>query len=92
VAFSIETDKCYHAKHEVNDMKTVSYTISGLTCPSCSTHLESLLKKSKGVSNVRLLFTLGRLKVEYDENLTDPILLAQLIARAGYHARQGAAS
>jgi copper chaperone CopZ len=73
-------------------MKTVSYTVSGMTCPSCTTHLESLLKKVKGVSGVRLLFALGRLKVEYDEDLTNPILLKQVIARAGYQARQGAAS
>ncbi len=73
-------------------MKTVAFTLNGLTCPSCTSHLESFLKKIKGVTNVQLLFTLGRLKIEYDESITDPSFLLKRIEQAGYHARQGAAS
>ncbi len=77
---------------EVNVMKTVGFVVDGLTCPSCSRHVETLLRRELGVEKVQILFTMGKIMVEYNESLTFPSALQRIIERAGYRAREGAAS
>jgi copper chaperone CopZ len=46
--------------------------------------IEGMLKKTKGVSHAEVLFNSSRLKVEFDEAVTDVATLTNNIGNLGY--------
>lgn len=50
-------------------MKTITYQLDTLTCPSCTAKIEGALKKTKGVEKYDVLFNSSRVKVTLDENI-----------------------
>ena len=55
-----------------------------LSCPSCMAKIEGMLKKTKGVSHAEVLFNSSRLKLEFDEAVTDVATLTNNIGNLGY--------
>lgn len=64
-------------------MKKV-YQLERLSCPTCVSKIESMLKKVKGVQNVEVLFMSSRIKIEFDENVVSSEELKDRIGRFGY--------
>ena len=43
------------------------FQLEPLTCPSCIKKIESTLNKTAGVDSAKVIFNLGKVKVEFDE-------------------------
>ena len=65
-------------------MKSISYQLENLTCPSCITKIEGILNKTDGVDRAKVLFNSSKVKVAYDEDKTSAEHLAKLIEKLGY--------
>jgi Cu+-exporting ATPase len=52
-------------------MKKSVFEISGMTCSSCSSHVERAVKKIDGIKNVNVNLLLNNMTVEYDESLAN---------------------
>ncbi|SHK16464.1 heavy metal translocating P-type ATPase [Thermocrinis minervae] len=58
--------------------------VEGMTCVNCARTIELTLRKMGGVKDVNVSFELGRVYVEYDENLIDLDSIRQVIEGLGY--------
>ncbi|WP_449538797.1 heavy-metal-associated domain-containing protein [Ferdinandcohnia sp. Marseille-Q9671] len=65
-------------------MKTATYQMEELTCPSCIAKIEKALTKEKGVDKVHVLFHSGKVKVSFKESETTPAHFAGLLKKLGY--------
>ena len=65
-------------------MKTITYKLSTLTCPSCTAKIEGALKKTKGVEKVEVLFNSSRAKVTIDESAVESDEIKDVIESLGY--------
>lgn len=68
----------------VKDIKTVKFQLETLTCPSCITKIEGVLKKEAGVENAKVLFNSSKVKISYDEDKVSSERLGELIEKVGY--------
>lgn len=64
--------------------KTVKFQLETLTCPSCINKIERVLHKEVGVESAKVLFNSSKVKVAYDEEITNANRLAGLIEKLGY--------
>ncbi len=62
----------------------VSLKVSGMTCANCARAIELTLKKLHGVSNVKVSFELGRVWVEFNEELLSLEGIKGAIESLGY--------
>ncbi len=65
-------------------MKTKTYQLETLTCPSCVTRIEKVVGKTEGVIQVEVLFNSSRVKVEYEEDVVDSKRIEDTIEALGY--------
>ncbi len=65
-------------------MKTITYKLSTLTCPSCTAKIEGALKKTKGVEKIEVLFNSSRAKVTIDESVVESDEIKDVIESLGY--------
>ena len=65
-------------------MKTISFTITGMHCASCSVKNEQSLKKLRGVQNASVNFATQMATVEYDETIATEQALFDVITKNGY--------
>lgn len=65
-------------------MTTIRFQLEVLTCPSCIKKIESVLQKEPGVESAKVLFNSSKVRVNYNEELTNPEKLAALIEKLGY--------
>ncbi len=65
------------------NLKEVKYTIQGMDCADCALSLERSLGQIKGVEQVNVNFTTGRMDASGD---FDPKELIQRVEALGYHA------
>lgn len=65
-------------------MKTATYQMEELSCPSCIKKIEKALTKQKGVEDVKVLFNSGKVKVSYQEDTANPKAYEELLTRLGY--------
>lgn len=65
-------------------MKKALFQLEALTCPSCIHHIERPLRKTAGVVSTRVLFHLGKVRVEFDETQVGIEQLENIINRSGY--------
>ena len=64
-------------------MKTKTYQLQTLTCPSCVNRIEKALGSQPGVDDVKVLFNASKVKVAHTEN-ADTKLTRQTIENLGY--------
>lgn len=65
-------------------IKTKRFQLETLTCPSCITRIEGVLKKEPGVDKAKVLFNSSRVKVDYDEEKVSADRLVEVIEKVGF--------
>ena len=67
-------------------MKKEKFDIQGMTCSSCSAHVENAVKKLEGVKNVNVNLLSNNMMVDYDEKIINNEQIIQAVQKAGYGA------
>ncbi len=67
-------------------MKKEKFDIQGMTCSSCSAHVEKAVKKVDGVKSVIVNLLSNNMVVEYDEKVLNSDKIIKLVVDAGYGA------
>jgi len=67
-------------------MKKVKFDVQGMTCSSCSAHVEKAVKKLEGIKDVNVNLLSNNMIVDYDETMTDNNTIIQAVIEAGYGA------
>ncbi len=67
-------------------MKNVEYRVTGMSCISCATSVERILRRNKGVEDVKVENFENRVFVTYDETLVQDETLLHQINRIGFKA------
>lgn len=62
------------------------FDIQGMTCSSCSAHVEKAVKKLEGIKEVNVNLLSNNMTVEYDENILDNSKIIKSVIDAGYGA------
>ncbi|WP_077620560.1 heavy-metal-associated domain-containing protein [Bacillus sinesaloumensis] len=65
-------------------MKTATYQMEELSCPSCIKKIEKALSKQEGVEDVKVLFNSGKVKVTYQEGEVNPNQYKEILTKLGY--------
>jgi len=65
-------------------MKTERFQLETLTCPSCVTRIEGVLKNEPGVENAKVLFNSSSVRVEYNSEKVTTEKLVEVIQKIGY--------
>ena len=65
-------------------MTNKTYQLETLTCPGCVMKIEAVLGKIKGVSDVKVLFNASKVKVSFEESLTNEDAIRKTIEGLGY--------
>ena len=64
----------------------VKFDIQGMTCSSCSSHVEKAVNKLEGIQNVNVNLLSNNMIVDYDETVLDNQKIIQAVVDAGYSA------
>lgn len=67
-------------------MKKVKFDVQGMTCSSCSAHVEKAVKKLDGIKDVNVNLLSNNMIVEYDENVVNNEKIIYSVVEAGYGA------
>lgn len=67
-------------------MTKTKFDIQGMTCSSCSSHVERAVKKLEGVKSVNVNLLSNNMVVDYDENLINDNKVIEAVVDAGYGA------
>ena len=67
-------------------MRKVKFDVQGMTCSSCSSHVEKAVSKLQGVKTVNVNLLSNNMVVEYDENSVTNEEIVQAVVNAGYGA------
>lgn len=65
-------------------MKKVKFNITGMTCSSCSAHVERAVKGLNGVKEVNVNLLSNNMIVEYDENILNNDDIIKTVIAEGY--------
>lgn len=76
---------------EGKEQKKVVLLLEGLSCPDCAAKIGGVLKNSKGVSGVEVLYMASKVKVEYDPAVTNVDNFVNLIGKLGYSVKSSKA-
>lgn len=68
-------------------MKNSRFTVTGMSCSACSSHVEKCVSKLKGVSKVSVNLLAGSMQVEYDETVMKDRDIVKCVKKAGYGAK-----
>lgn len=68
-------------------MKSSRFTVTGMSCSACSSHVEKCVSKLKGVSKVSVNLLAGNMQVEYDETVLTDNDIVKAVKKAGYGAK-----
>lgn len=68
-------------------MKKVKFDVQGMTCSSCSAHIEKALCKLNGTERVNVNLVSNNMVVEYDEKLLNNDAIIKAVVTAGYGAK-----
>ncbi len=69
-------------------MKQVTYQLETLSCPTCLLKIESLLKKTDGVIDPKVLFNASKVKAKLDESKISSEEVKARIEKLGYKVLQ----
>jgi len=65
-------------------MTSRTYQLETISCPSCIAKIESMLKKTEGVTSSEVLFNSSRVKVTFDENIITSEEIKSRIDKLGF--------
>jgi copper chaperone len=69
-------------------MATVTLKVTGMSCDHCVRAVAQALRNTAGVRNASVDLKAGRASVDYDENQTNPRVLAGAVMDEGYTAEE----
>ncbi len=72
-------------------MKNQKYTVTGMTCSACSSHVEKSVSKLQGMKEVTVNLLTNSMQVSYDENFCSEQMIIEAVEKAGYGAEQSGA-
>ncbi|MFB6112780.1 MAG: heavy-metal-associated domain-containing protein [Halodesulfurarchaeum sp.] len=64
--------------------ETTQLRVMDFDCPSCASTVERALSNQKGVEDVEVHYTTGRVEIDYDADVADPASFEQTIENQGY--------
>ncbi len=67
-------------------MTKQKYTVTGMTCSACSSHVEKSVCKLSGMGDVTVNLLTNSMQVQYDENLCSEDSIIEAVEKAGYGA------
>lgn len=67
-------------------MKKETFNIQGMTCSSCSSHVDRAVRKLEGIKNVNVNLLSNSMVVEYNEKLLDTQKIIKAVEEVGYGA------
>ena len=67
-------------------MQKVKFDIQGMTCSSCSAHVDRAVNKLEGVKTVNVNLLSNNMMVEFDEKMTNIDKIIKAVVDAGYGA------
>ncbi|MDE7251145.1 MAG: cation transporter, partial [Lachnospiraceae bacterium] len=70
----------------VGIMKKEKYSVTGMTCSACSSHVEKSVSKVPGMKEVSVNLLTNSMQVAYDDTLCDEQLIVEAVEKAGYGA------
>lgn len=62
------------------------YSVKGMTCSACESHVYNSVCKLPGVSNVEVNLLTNSMNVEFDEHQTNDMLIIKAVKDSGYQA------
>lgn len=62
--------------------------VEGMSCAACSSAVERIMNKQQAVESASVNLTTKKLTVAYDENSIDVSKMQELIAKAGFEAKE----
>lgn len=65
-------------------MTNKTFQLETLTCPSCASKIEAVVKRIKGINGVEVLFSSSRVKVSFDEGSTNEDEIKKTIEALGF--------
>lgn len=68
-------------------MQKAKFDIQGMTCSSCSSHVEKAVNKLQGIKNVNVNLLSNNMTVEYDESKLNNETIIKAVIDAGYGAK-----
>lgn len=68
-------------------MQKTKFDIQGMTCSSCSSHVEKAVNKLQGIKNVNVNLLSNNMTVEYDERKLNNEAIIKAVIDAGYGAK-----
>lgn len=77
-------DTGYDAKASDDELVTITFKISGMSCTSCAQKIEKKLKSIEGVVQVSVNFTMEKATVKYDPSATSLAELKKSVRDLGY--------
>ncbi len=66
------------------EIKKIQFQLETLTCPTCIKKIEGALRKTSGVSDVKVLFNSSKVRVHHDEDKLTQEDIKKIIERIGY--------
>jgi Cd2+/Zn2+-exporting ATPase len=67
-----------------SSLRQETVAVRGMDCSSCASGVEKAVRKLPGVREVSVNYAVERMKVQYDESLTDHLKIADTIRSLGY--------
>lgn len=77
---------CNRKNNGGEDMKCEKYSVTGMTCSACSSHVEKAVSKVQGVDTVSVNLLTNSMKVTYDEENCNAEIIISAVKKAGYGA------
>lgn len=62
------------------------YSIQGMSCASCSAHVDKAVRELKGVKDVNVNLLSASMVVEFDDNICNDDTIIKAVKSAGYGA------
>lgn len=62
------------------------FSVTGMTCSACSSHVEKSVKELNGVDSVNVNLLTNSMVVNYDENITNTDIIIEAVKTSGYGA------
>ncbi len=65
-------------------MTNKTFQLETLTCPSCASKIEAVVKRIKGINEVEVLFSSSKVKVSFDEGAASEGEIKKTIEALGF--------
>lgn len=65
-------------------MKTITFQLDDLTCPSCADHIKKVMTGQSGVLETKVLYNSQKVKISFNEAVGDTKDYEEILKKFGY--------